>query len=148
MKRLFNSLTAAMALTAVTALGATATPAFAQDEPEQARTTYMVILLKLAPDAGDRWSEIMDKYYAPAAKAAGLPATQVHWLMDGNWDLMLLRPLPRGMATLDTHASPERKAFEAALAKIAGGEDAAKKLGEENDKLVTESVRYFSHTHP
>ncbi|MCT2558139.1 hypothetical protein N0B51_04025 [Tsuneonella sp. YG55] len=137
-----------LALAAACALATISTPVMAQSEPEQARTTYAVILLKLAPDAGGRWSEMMEKYYAPAAAAAGLPKTEVHWMMDGPWDLMLLRPMPRGLAALDTHASPERDAFNKSLAKIAGSEEAAKKLGEENDKLVTSSMRYFSHTHP
>lgn len=147
MTRKFKLIAGALALASLTALGP-AVPAFAQDAPDEARTTYMVILLKLAPGADERWTEMQSKYYEPAAKAAGLPATQVHWLMDGDWDLMLLRPLPRGMATLDTHNPPERKAFMTALAKIAGGEEAAKKLNEENRTLVSKSVRYFSHTHP
>ncbi|WP_341711594.1 hypothetical protein [Erythrobacter sp.] len=141
----FKTIAAAVAIAALPVFAA---PALAQDEPEEARTTYMVILLKLAPDAGDRWSELMEKYYAPAAAAAGLPKTEVHWMMDGSWDLMLLRPMPRGMSALDTHASPERKAFWAELIKIAGSEEKAKEINAEDDKLVSESVRYFSHTHP
>ena len=140
-----TKIAAAMVLAATPLVAA---PAFAQDEPEAPRTSYQVIMLKLAPNAGDRWSEMMDTYYAPAAEAAGLPKTEVHWLMDGGWDIMLLRPMPRGMLSLDTHASPERDAWMKALANIAGGEDKAKALMAENDKLVTESVRYFSHTHP
>jgi hypothetical protein len=145
---MFRNLKSIAAAVAVVAMPVIALPAFAQDEPEEARTTYMVILLKLAPGADERWSEITEKYYAPAAAAAGLPKTQIHWMVDGSWDLMLLRPMPRGMSSLDTHASPERKAFRAELVKIVGSEEKAKALDEENDKLVTESVRYFSHTHP
>ena len=125
-----------------------AVPAAAQDEPEEARTTYTVVMLKFANGADERWSELQEKYYAPASAAAGLPKTEVHWMMDGPWDLMLVRMVPRGMAAFDTHASPERKAYQAAFEKIAGGADAAKKLNEENEKLVSNSVRYFSHTHP
>ena len=97
-----TKIAAAMVLAATPLVAA---PAFAQDEPEAPRTSYQVIMLKLAPNAGDRWSEMMDTYYAPAAEAAGLPKTEVHWLMDGGWDIMLLRPMPRGMISLDTHAS-------------------------------------------
>lgn len=125
-----------------------AVPVAAQDEPEEARTTYTITMLKFANGADERWSEMQDKYYAPAAAAAGLPKTEVHWMMDGPWDLMLVRKVPRGMTTFDAHASPERKAYEAAFEKIAGSADAAKKLNEENDKLVSNAVRYFSHTHP
>ena len=51
-------------------------------------------------------------------------------------------------ATLDAHETPERKGYREALAKIAGGEDAAKKLNEENNALVADSLVTYSHTHP
>ncbi len=137
------ALAAACALTVVPA-----TAAFAQDEPEEARTTYQITMLKFAPGAADRWSEMEEKYYIPAAKAAGLPSTQVHWLIDGPYDIMLVRPMTRGMATIDAHTGPERKAFEAAFEKIAGSKDAAEKLNAESDKLISGSARYYSHTHP
>lgn len=133
---------------AAAALASLAVPAVAQDEPEEPRTTYQITMLKFAPGAGDRWNEMMEKYHAPAAAAAGLPATQVHWLMDGQWDIMLVRPVPRGLAAFDAHTGPERKAYEAAFARIAGGEDAAKKLNAENEKLIANSMRLYSHTHP
>jgi hypothetical protein len=59
-------------------------PALAQNEPEEPRTTYEVTFLKCAPGADERWGEMMEKYYAPTAKAAGQSATQVHWLVDGE----------------------------------------------------------------
>jgi hypothetical protein len=130
------------------ALAFASAPAAAQDAPEEARTTYQITFLKFAPGADDRWTEMSDKYYAPAAKAAGLPETQVHWLMDGEWDIMLVRPMKRGMATIDAHTGPERKAYDAAFARIAGSEEAAKTLNEENGKLIAQSARFYSHTHP
>lgn len=133
---------------AAAALASAAMPALAQDEPEEPRTTYQLTYLKFAPGAAERWTEMMDKYYAPTAAAAGLPATQVHWLMDGEWDILLVRPMKRGMATIDAHTGPERKAYEAAFAKTAGGEEAAKKLNAENEKLIASSMRLYSHTHP
>ena len=68
--------------------------------------------------------------------------------MTGPWDLMLLYEMPRGMAALDTHNPPERKAFREALVKIAGSEEEAKKIGAENASLITESMTVYSHTHP
>ncbi len=125
-----------------------ATTLQAQDAPEEARTTYQITFLKFAPGADERWNEMMEKYDAPAAKAAGLPATQVHWLMDGEWNIMLVRPLARGMATIDAHTGPERKAYEAAFLKLAGSKEAEKKLNDESAKLVSSSMRFYSHTHP
>lgn len=145
MTRHFKTLIAAAALASV---AVTAMPAIAQDAPEEARTTYQLTYLKFAPNAAERWTEMMDKYYAPANAAAGLPATQVHWLMDGEWDILLVRPMPRGMATIDAHTGPERKSYEAAFARTVGGEAAAKALNEENEKLIAGSMRLYSHTHP
>ena len=142
MPRLVKSTLAAFSLACLSG------PALAQDEPEEPRTTYQLTYLKFAPGAADRWTEMMDKYYGPAAAAAGQPATQVHWLMDGEWDILLVRPMARGMASIDAHTGPERKAYEAALQKIAGSEAAATKLNAENDKLIAGSMRLYSHTHP
>jgi len=124
-----------------------AAPAIAQDE-EQPRTTYAIEYIKLADGKAQRWAELGEKYFAPAAKAAGLPAAQVHYLMSGPWDIMMIFTMPRGMASLDTHASPERKAFWDALVKIAGSKEEAQKLLDESDAIETESMRTFSHTHP
>lgn len=142
MTRFLKSTVAALSIAALSV------PALAQDEPEEARTTYQITFLKFAPGADERWNEMMEKYYAPTAKAAGLPATEVHWMMDGEWDIMLVRQMPRGLTALDSHNPPERTAFETAFLRTAGSEDAAKKLNEENDKLVVDSMRFYTHTHP
>jgi hypothetical protein len=83
----------------------TAAPVTAQDEPEEARTTYTVEFLRFAPDKAETWTEMREKYWVPAAKAAGLPVPTVHWMMDGEWDLMVIREIPRGMASFDRHGS-------------------------------------------
>ena len=133
---------------AAISLALTAAPAIAQDEPEQPRTTYSVEFLRFAPDKADTWTEMNDKYWAPAAKAAGLPPAQVHWMMDGSWDLMIVREIPRGLAAFDTHASPERDRFRQEFLKLVGGEEAAKALNEKNGELISASQRFFTHTHP
>lgn len=133
---------------ATTALSVLAAPLAAQDTPEEPRTTYQVTYLKFAAGADERWTEMMDKHYKPARQAAGLPEAQVHWMMDGPWDIMLVTRMPRGLAGLDAHASPERTAFEKAMLAQAGSEDAMKALTAEYDKLIAESMRVFSHTHP
>lgn len=125
-----------------------ATPGAAQDEPEEARTTYQVTYLKFAAGADERWNEMMEDHFKPARKAAGLPEAQIHWLMDGPWDIMMVTRMPRGLAALDTHAGPERTAFEKALLAQAGSEDAVTKINDEYDKLIAENMRVFSHTHP
>ena len=134
---------------AAATLAFTALPAMAQDEAEPPRTTYSINFLKFATNEdADKWSELNDKYWAPAAEAAGLPAQTVHWMLDGEYQLMVIRPLPGGMASFDTHGSPERKAWLDAYTKIAGGEAARDKLEEDNKGLVIDGKRFFSHTHP
>ncbi|MGX7953729.1 hypothetical protein ACWPM1_14350 [Tsuneonella sp. HG249] len=142
MTRTFKSTIAAVLLVGLSG------PALSQAEPEEARTTYQVTFLKFAPGADDRWTEISEKNYAPARKTAGLPETQVHWMMDGPWDIMLVTRLPRGMATIDAHVSPERAAVRKALVAQLGSEAAADALDEENGKLIANSMRVYSHTHP
>ena len=142
MKRMLLSGFAAATLTMM------AMPATAQDEPEQARTTYSIEFLRFAPGKADTWTEMNDKYWAPAAEAAGLPVPTVHWMMDGKWDLMVIREIPRGLATFDSHDAEERDRWRAEFLKLVGGEEAARAMREENGQLVEASERFFSHTHP
>lgn len=123
-------------------------PAIAQGETEEARTTYQVTMLKLGPDAQNRWGEIMDETVAPARAAAGLPPTQIHWLMAGPWHIMLITEMPEGLASLDRHVSASGAAYQAALEARLGSEAAVEALNKEMDGLVVESQRTFSHTHP
>src|SRR3546814_469492 len=86
-----------------------AVPATAQ-EAEEPRTTYRIEYLKLKPGMEQRWIEMGEKYYGPATEAAGQKHPTIHWLMSGPWDIMMVFELPRGMAMLDSHNSPERTA--------------------------------------
>lgn len=142
---MIRKLTIAIAAASM-ALGAA--PAFAQDEPDEARTTYRIEYLKFKPGSGNRWNELGEKYFGPATDEAGLKRPTVHWLMGGPWDIMMVFEMPRGMASLDSHASPEQAAFRKALIKVAGSEEEAKKIWEEDEALIANSVTTFSHTHP
>jgi len=133
---------------AVASLAFAAVPAIAQNEAEEPRTTYRIEFVKFAPNADDRWIELGEKYWGPADDAAGLKRPTIHWLMGGEWDVMLVFEMPRGMAMLDAHRSPERKALREAFIKIAGSEEEAKKIWAEADTLEADSMTYFSHTHP
>lgn len=125
----------------------TAVPAYSQDA-EQARTTYRIEFLKLKAGQQERWIELGEKYFGPATDAAGQKQPDVHYLMSGPWDIMMVMEMPRGMAMLDSHNPPERAAFRAAFEKVAGGKEAADKLFAEDDAIVTESMVLYSHTHP
>jgi hypothetical protein len=144
---MIRKISAAIAAASI-AFAAVPAMAQAQDQKEEARTTYRIVYLKLKPGADDRWTELGEKYFGPAADAAKLKRPKIHWLMTGPWDIMMVQQMPRGMAALDTHANAERDAVRQALVKIAGSEEAAKKIREESDSLVAESVVNYSHSHP
>lgn len=133
---------------AATAFALTATPALSQEEPEQPRTTYRIEYLKLKPGKEDRWVEMGEKYWGPATDKAGLPQPQIHWMMAGPWDIMLVMEMPSGLAALDSHNPKERVAFRKAFIEVAGGEEEAKKLWAEDAELVTNTMVTYSHTHP
>ena len=133
---------------AAASLACTAAPVNAQDEPEEARTTCTVEFLRFAPNKAETWTEMREKYWFPAAKAAGLPVPTVHWMMDGEWDLMVIREIPRGMAPFDRHGSPEGERWNEEFLKLVGGEEATAALREKNGQLIEASARYFTHTHP
>jgi len=117
-------------------------------EAEEARTTHRIVYLKLADGAGARWTEIQETYNARAAQQAGLKPAAVHWLMTGNWDLMLIIEMPNGLAALDSHNPPAQAAYNKAFVEVAGGEEAARKIRDELGDLVKDSLVTYSHTHP
>ncbi len=133
---------------AATALASLTVPAMAQDEPEEPRTTYSVSLLKFANGADGRWSEIREQYILPARAAAGMPEQEVHWIMAGEWDIMILTEMPGGLATLDTHGNPNGPAFMEAMLELVGSQEELDALWEEMQGLVATSSRTFTHTHP
>jgi len=133
---------------AAAALAFLAIPAAAQDEPEEARTSYQITYVKFAPGADERWLEIMTEHTAPARAAAQLPPTQIHWLANGPWDVILVTEMPDGMAALDTHNPRAGAAYAAALLRREGSEAAVAALNAEMDALVADSDRVFTHTHP
>lgn len=133
---------------AAVAVGLAASPAMAQDEPQPPRTTYELRFMDIADGKGQRFEELVDKYFRPARKAAGLPDFTIHWLMTGDYDILVPMVMPRGMASFDTHGSPERAAVAAEVAKIAGGEDEAKKIFDEMGEIVVKTKSVYSHTHP
>lgn len=135
-------------LSAAAALALTASPAVAQEQ-EEPRTTYSVTMLKLADGADNRWAEIRSEYVDPAREAAGLSPQTVHWVMlNEDYDIIIVSEMPRGMASFDAHANPERAAFWEAMTEAVGGEEALEALGDEWDTLVESSTTIYTHTHP
>ena len=136
-------------LAASAALALLATPAMAQDEPEEARTTYQVTMFKFADGADDRWMEIMTNHIFPAQQAAGQTPDVIHWVMTNpDYDIILVSEMEGGMANFDSHASPSRAAFMTALTANVGGEAALESLTTEWNALTKDEVTFYTHTHP
>ncbi len=125
-----------------------AAPTIAQEEPEQARTTYELRFIDLSPGSEGAFLERLDKYFNPAREAAGMQPAQVHFLHNGDYDLLLVLDMPGGMGTFDTHAPATGLAFRAALLELAGSEEALEKLNKDGSDLVSKTKSIYSHTHP
>lgn len=135
---------------AATAFAVVATPAMAQDEPEEPRTTYSVTMLEFAEDADqERWLEVIDTYINPAREAAGMAPETVHWvMMNPDYDIMIVAEEPGGMATFDSHAPASRMAFVEALTELVGGEEQLEAMRVEMDAMIEDSTTLYTHTHP
>lgn len=137
-------------LAAAAAIAAFSTPALAQDEPEEARTTYAVTMFEFADDADqERWLEVIDTYINPAREAAGMAPETVHWaMMNDDVDIILVAEVPGGMATFDSHAPASRTAFVDALTELVGGEAQLEALRTEMDGMTENSRTIYTRTHP
>ncbi len=136
----------ALGLAAATTF-AFAVPAIAQDE-EEPRTTYEIRFVDIAPGKQQEWFELAQKHFMPAREAAGLPPVSIHWLMTGDYDIMMLMPMPGGMATMDTHNPADGQAMWKALVAQEGSEDAVNALFAKASELTLKSKSLYSHTHP
>lgn len=133
---------------AAVALAMVATPAWAQEE-EEPRTTWRINMVDVKPGGMDRWQEIVMEHIVPAYEAAGLPAPQLHWTMlNDDWDMIILTPVPGGMATFDTHAPAARRALFAALVEQEGSEEAVRAMFDELESLEEKTSSIMTHSHP
>jgi hypothetical protein len=134
---------------AVSALVCVAQPAFAQEEPEQPRTTWRIQMIDLKDDAGTKWEDLIMERVIPAYRAAGLPEPQLHWTMaNGDYDYVVIGQMPGGMGTFDHHQPAARVALNNALVASLGSEEAVEAMFTELDGYVEDVQTVFTHTHP
>lgn len=115
-------------------------------ERETNATYYRVEMVKFHHGKRPRAAELVDKYFAPTDREMGGTVIDLH-LMTGEWDFITLFPMSGGPADLTYTTSPDDVRFMTALAKRAGGPDAAKKLIDEWDSLVAKLEWHVGHTH-
>ncbi len=136
---------------AAASMALTAAPAIAQDDGEYVeapRTTWELRFIDLAPGAEGEFLDRMEKYFNPAREKAGMKPVKVHYLHNGQYDMLLVLDMPDGMATFDTHRSDRRVAFQEALSGMFENDEARDKFFKEGEKLVEGTRSIFSHTHP
>ncbi len=115
-------------------------------EREANVTYYRVEMVKFHHGKRPRAAELVDKYFAPTDREMGGTVIDLH-LMTGGWDFITLFPMSGGPADLTYTTSPDDVRFMTALAKRAGGAEAAKKLIDEWDSLVEKREWQIGHTH-
>ena len=132
------------------ALPMAALPASAQEMKAQRRqnvTYHMVEFIKFKEGKRERAGDIVEKYFAPAAKASKTPEPVEYHLDSGEWDYVLVWPLKAGMADLEWETPPDDVAWMQSVTTIAGGDSQAKALMDEWNGLIDRRVKAIAHHH-
>jgi len=99
------------------------------------------------PGGVSRAKEIWHEIYLPAMKASGVPLPTILHPDTGEWDLVIIFPLPGGYADLEyTNLSPSDAKWVAQMERTLGVAK-AKAVGIELDKLIARKQRYIAHEH-
>lgn len=121
-------------------------PSVAQEE--EARTTYRIEYINFAPGGAEKWDEAMTTYVNPARAELGFPEQEVHWLMAGDWEIMIITEMPEGLAMLDTHQAARFEPLNQNIAARIGSEEEAMAMRKEIDGMIQNRMVTYSHTHP
>ena len=144
-------------LAAAAAMAALCVPstAYAQAQPQgnemraeriEGVRWVMIDMVKFLPGKRPRAAEIVEGPFTLASNEIGGGIIDLH-LNTGEWDFITIFPLPGGPSDLTWTTSPVDVRFMTALAKHAGGMDAARKLLAEFDTLVAKQERHVAHRH-
>ncbi|MDQ7019153.1 MAG: hypothetical protein Q9M33_08305 [Robiginitomaculum sp.] len=120
----------------------------AQDVLKKRENTryYRVINLDFKPGHTDAaWDILYDKI-APAVRAMDKDFVALDW-ESGPWDSTVYITLDEGYGSLEYATSPQNAAFMASLAKLQGGEDAAKKVMQEWASHIDNDSTGLAHMH-
>ena len=99
------------------------------------------------PGGVSRAKEIWHQIYIPAMKAAGTPLPTILHPDTGEWDMVIIFPLPGGYADLQyTNLSPSDAKWVAQMERRVGVER-AKAIGVELERLIARKERYIAHEH-
>jgi len=83
------------------------------------------------------------KYYAPASAESGLTRPITLNMLSGPWDTADFRAHPEGMAVFEWAPGPNGIKFRAAMAKLNGGEENARKIRAGYRAMIASRSREF-----
>ena len=133
------------------ALASPSSPAEAQSaiEPKlRENARYIdVTSWKFVPNGTARAKDIWHDIYLPAMREAGIPMPIVLHPDSGEWDMVILFPLPGGYSDLQyTNISPSDAKWWSLVQRKLGTEK-ADAVSVEMEMLIARKDRYFAHEH-
>lgn len=99
------------------------------------------------PNGTARAKDIWHNIYLPAMREAGTPLPTILHPDTGDWDMVLLFPLPGGFSDLQyTNVSPADAKWWSVVERKLGAAK-AEALSIEMEKLIARKQRYLAHEH-
>lgn len=123
--------------------------AYAQDMEAKKRenvTTHAVYMVKLNYNKGAEFAERV-KMQNEIAAALGEPQAQVHHVMTGPYDRIVVVEMKEGMASLDWEMTPSDARFQAAMVEKMGSMEAYREWQSKWPEITERPVVYYTHTH-
>lgn len=139
----------AIATAAAVAATGCAGAAFAQDFEAKQRenvTTHSIFLLKVNYGMGEEFDNRMKMINGVRAEL-GMPALEVHHVVAGPYDTMVIGHMAEGMAALDWETTPSGAKMDAALAEKMGGVEAFREWQKKWPEITERPVVWYSHKH-
>ncbi len=87
----------------------------------------------------DEVKQIIQKFETASA-SAGLPATSVRWFESGKYDLVIIWEMDQQPVVSEWNWSPQADKWWNSFVAQEGSEEAAKKLQDQYDSMVTSTV--------
>lgn len=124
-----------------------ATGAIAQEEvkPQKHENSswHMVVLVDFKQGKVGEAKEIIKKFKA-AGEAAQTKGPQLHWLVTGEYDLMVIWDMDDGPSQLEWQVTPNSAKWVNEFRKQQGSKEAADKVSEDYSKLISGTTSFIT----
>ena len=133
-------------LTLFVMLLAMCTMIFAQDDMKPKKfensTWHKVVLVKYKTGKTGEARKRIEKYEA-AGQTAGTPGPETYWFVTGSYDMMLIWDMKDGPSELEWKWDAEGIKWWKAFVKQEGSEEAAEKIQDQYNSLVSGSTSHI-----